>query len=58
MTLDQILAAITSIITAAIGWVGDAINVIEDNPILLFAVLIPFVGVGISLLRRLFKSKA
>lgn len=58
MTIDQILAAITSIITAALGWVGDVVDVIEANPILLFAVLIPFVGIGISLLRRLFKSKA
>lgn len=58
MTIAQILTAITDIITAALGWVGDVIDVIEANSILLFAVLIPFVGVGISLLRRLFKSKA
>lgn len=58
MTIAQILDAITSIITASLGWVGDVIDVIEANPILLFSVLIPFVGVGISLLRRLFKSKA
>lgn len=58
MTIEQILAAITSIITAALGWVGNVVDVIEANPILLFAVLIPFVGIGISLLRRLFKSKA
>lgn len=58
MTITQIISAITEIIAAAFGWVGDAIDVIEANPILLFAVLIPFVGIGISLLRRLFKSKA
>lgn len=58
MTIAQILDAIGAIITAALGWVGDVIDVIEANPILLFAILIPFVGIGISLLRRLFKSKA
>lgn len=58
MTIAQVIQAITDIITAALGWVGDVVDVIEENPILLFAVLIPFVGIGISLLRRLFKSKA
>lgn len=58
MTIAQVIAAITEIITAALGWVGDVVDVIEANSILLFAVLIPFVGIGISLLRRLFKSKA
>ena len=58
MTIAQILRDITDIINAALGWVGDVIDVIEANSILLFSVLIPFVGVGISLLRRLFKSKA
>lgn len=58
MTLAQILTAIGDTITAALGWVGDVIDTIEAEPLLLFVVLIPFVGVGISLLRRLFKSKA
>lgn len=58
MTIAQIITTIGDIITAALGWVGDVIDVIEANSILLFAVLIPFVGIGISLLRRLFKSKA
>lgn len=40
------------------SWISQVISTITSNPIILFAVLIPFVGVGISLLRRLFKSKA
>lgn len=40
------------------SWISTAVSAITSNPIILFAVLIPFVGVGISLLRRLFKSKA
>lgn len=58
MTIAQVLSAIGEVVTAALGWVGDVIDVIEANPILLFVVLMPFIGVGISLLRRLFKSKA
>ena len=58
MTIAQVASAIGEIISAALGWVGDVIDVIEANPILLFVVLMPFIGVGITLLRRLFKSKA
>lgn len=58
MTINQVIQTITAIITAALGWVNDVVDVIEANPTILFAVLIPFVGIGISLLRRLFKSKA
>lgn len=67
--MSTIIDAITAIIKAVFvgdsaaspavpSWISTVISTITSNPIILFAVLIPFVGVGISLLRRLFKSKA
>lgn len=67
--MSTIIDAITAIIKAVFvgdptaatpvpSWISTVISTITANPIILFAVLIPFVGVGISLLRRLFKSKA
>lgn len=65
--MSTIIDSITSIIKAVFvgdptnsvpSWISTAISAITSNSIILFAVLIPFVGVGITLLRRLFKSKA
>lgn len=51
---------ITPVVSAAFSWVGTAVNAItaEGNELLLMAVVLPFVGLGIGLLRRLFGTKA
>lgn len=67
--MSTIIDAITAVVKAVFvgdptatpavpSWISTAVSAVTSNPIILFAVLIPFVGVGISLLRRLFKSKA
>lgn len=58
--MQTIINTIGDIITAAVDWVGTTIDVFtnEGNELLLFSVLIGFVGVGIGLLRRLFKLHA
>lgn len=56
--LAAILADIGSIITAALGWVGSAVTTITSNPLILMAVIIPFVGLGIGLLKRLISTRA
>lgn len=63
--IDVITAAVKAIFvgdpnatTPVPSWISTVVTAITSNPIILFAVLIPFIGVGISLLRRLFKSKA
>lgn len=45
-------------VTAVPSWISVVISTITTHPLLLFVVLMPFIGVGITLLRRLFKSKA
>lgn len=51
--MEALLTAITSIFTAAIGWVGTVATTIVDEPLLLMFCVIPLVGLGVGLFRRL-----
>lgn len=58
--MSDIISAVTSIVNAAFGWVGTAVSTItaSGNELLLMAVVLPFVGLGIGLLKRLFGTRA
>lgn len=47
------LTAIGDIVTAAVGWMGDAATAITGNPLALLFILIPLMGVGIGLFKRI-----
>lgn len=58
--MAAILESIGLIFTSAIGWVGDVAGVITsategvlDNPILLLFAVIPLVGLGVGMFKRL-----
>ena len=51
--MSEVLTSVSSVVTAAIGWIGDFVDVIASTPLLLLFVTIPLVGLGIGLLRRL-----
>ena len=59
--MATILSAITAIVTAAIGWVGDFAGLVTqqtvagtfDYPILVIFIVLPLVGLGIGLFKRL-----
>lgn len=51
--MADILSAIGSIVTAAIGWVGSFVTVVTSNPLILIFVIVAFVGLGVGLLSRL-----
>ena len=51
--MTEILTAITSIFTAAIGWVATVATTIASTPILLLFCAVPLVGLGVGLFRRL-----
>ena len=53
--MAAILTAVTSIVTASVGWMGSFLGTITSagNEILLLFVLIPLVGLGIGLVKRL-----
>lgn len=53
ITMTSIISAITEIFTGGITWLGTVSDTVSANPLLLFGVLIGFIGVGIGLFKRL-----
>lgn len=53
--MSAILTNVSSVVTAAIGWMGDFVTAItaSGNEVLLLFVIVPLVGLGVGLLRRL-----
>lgn len=59
ITLSTILTDVGSVITSAFSWVEQPVNAITSNPLLfLGCVGVPLVGLGIGLVRRIFKLRA
>ncbi len=57
--MTEIITAITSIFTAAIGWVGTVASTIAAQPILLLACVgVPLCGLGVGLFKRLLSARA
>lgn len=55
MTLATLLTNIGSIFTAMMGWVGDVLDVIAEQPILLLFVVGTFALVAVGVVRRLLR---
>lgn len=47
------LSNIGDIVTAAVGWMGDAADAIVANPLALLFILLPLMGAGIGLFKRI-----
>lgn len=57
--MTELIASITSVFTAAIGWVGTTASTIAAQPILLLAcVSVPLCGLGVGLFKRLLSARA
>ena len=57
--MAEIISAISSVFTAAIGWVGTVASTVAGQPILLLAVVgVPLVGLGVGLFKRLLSARA
>lgn len=58
--MSTLLSNISLIITAAFGWVTEAVECItaSGNELLLLSCVIPFIGIGVSLLKRLLSVRA
>lgn len=57
-TITSIMTSAGEVVTGAFGWVTTAVNAIISNPLILMCVLLPFVGLGITIVRRLIRTKA
>lgn len=51
--MTALLATITEVFTAAVGWAGTIGTTITDTPLLLVGVVLGFIGVGVTLFRRM-----
>lgn len=51
--MAEVLASVTEVFTASMGWVGTVGTSIMDTPILAIGVVVGFVGIGIGLFSRL-----
>ena len=57
--MTELIASITSVFTAAIGWVGTTASTIAAQPILLLpCVGVPLCGLGVGLFKRLLSARA
>lgn len=55
--LSSILSAVSSVVTSAITWMGSFLSTITatGNEILLLFIILPLVGLGIGLIRRMIR---
>lgn len=51
--MDAILTPVGQVFTQAVTWVGTVAQTIMDTPILLCFTIIPLVGLGVGLFKRL-----
>lgn len=59
--MASLISSVTSLVTAAVGWMGDYVQAItaEGNEILLLCcVAVPLVGLGVGLVKRLVSVRA
>ena len=56
--IEAILTSVGSVVTSAISWMGSFITSItaSGNELLLLFIIVPLVGLGIGLLRRLINT--
>lgn len=57
--MEALITAITTVFTAAIGWVGTVATTIAGQPILLLSCVgIPLCGLGVGMFKRLLSARA
>ena len=57
--MADLISAISSVFTAAVGWTGTVASTIAGQPILLLACVgIPMCGLGVGMFKRLLSARA
>lgn len=56
--VESFLDIVSVVITKSLGFVSTVISTIEEEPLLLTVVLIPFVSIGVSILKKLLTVKS
>ena len=56
--MTAVFSMISTLVTNAIGWMGDfADEIVSNNILALFVIAIPLVGLGVGLLKRLIRVR-
>ena len=55
MTMASLLSIITEVFTAATGWMGSVAEIVVANPLFLIPIVFTYIGIGITLFRRLLR---
>ena len=56
--MSALISAVSSVVTAATGWVGDFATAITSSDLLVLScVAVPLCGLGVGLLSRLMRRK-
>ena len=53
ITISTLVGDVSTMFTAAMGWAADVGEAIAGNPLLLMFCIIPVVGLGVGLFRRM-----
>ena len=53
--ISTLVEMIGDLFTAAMGWAGEVVTMIGNNPLLLFFMCLPLVGIGIGIVKRLIR---
>lgn len=57
--MADLITAITTVFTAAIGWVGTVASTVAGTPVLLLVCVgVPLCGLGIGMFKRLLSARA
>ena len=51
--METLIGNVTSLVTAAVGWIAQYVTAITANPLLLLFVITAFVGLGVGLISRI-----
>lgn len=56
--MEALIASVTTVFTAAIGWVSTVADTIVDTPVLLlYCVAIPLVYLGVNMFKKLLSAR-
>lgn len=53
MTMETVISTIGTVFNGALGWASTVANTVTGTPLLLFGVVLGFIGIGVGLFKRL-----
>lgn len=52
MSMSDIVTSVSTLVTGVVGWMGEIVNFVTANPLVMTFVTISLVGLGVGLLSR------